>query len=119
MKPRVRVGILGSQFVSTIHVESLKSVPRAEVVAVASPSAGHSRDFAAKHSIPHAFTDYKQLLAMDEVDMVVLGIPNDLHCQATLDAAAAGKHVVVEKPLALSLAEADRMIDACRRAKVK
>ena len=46
--------------------------------------------------------------------MVVVGVPNDLHCAVTLDAAAAGKHVVMEKPLCLNLAEADRMIAACR-----
>jgi predicted dehydrogenase len=51
--------------------------------------------------------------------MVVIGAPNDLHCRMTLDAAAAGKHVVVEKPLCLSLAEADSMIVACRDAGVK
>ena len=53
---------------------------------------------------------------MPEVDMVVVGAPNDVHCAITLDAAAAGKHVVIEKPLCLSLAEADRMIDAARQA---
>ena len=51
--------------------------------------------------------------------MVVVGAPNDLHCAITLDAAAAGKHVVMEKPLCLNLAEADRMIAACRKAGVK
>ncbi len=51
--------------------------------------------------------------------MVVLGVPNDLHCEVTLNAAAAGKHVVCEKPMCLNLAEADRMIAACRRARVK
>jgi predicted dehydrogenase len=59
------------------------------------------------------------MLEMDELDMVVLGLPNDLHCQAALDAAAAGKHVVCEKPLAMNMDEADRMIEACRRANVK
>src|SRR5437667_2293663 len=56
---------------------------------------------------------------MPEIEIVALGVPNDLHCPITIDAAAAGKHVVVEKPLCLNLAEADRMIDACRRAGVK
>jgi predicted dehydrogenase len=56
---------------------------------------------------------------MPEIDMVVVGVPNDLHHRITLDAAAAGKHVVMEKPLCLNLAEADEMIAACRKAKVK
>src|SRR5216110_1806044 len=53
------------------------------------------------------FTGYKQLLAMPEVDMIAVGAPNDVHCQITLDAAVAGKHVVMEKPLCLNLADAD------------
>jgi predicted dehydrogenase len=56
---------------------------------------------------------------MPEIDMIVIGCPNTLHCEVTEAAAAAGKHVVCEKPLCPSLAEADRMIDACRKAKVK
>jgi predicted dehydrogenase len=53
------------------------------------------------------------------VDLVVLGVPNDLHCPIVLEAAAAGKHLVVEKPLCLNLAEADAMLAACRKAGVK
>jgi myo-inositol 2-dehydrogenase / D-chiro-inositol 1-dehydrogenase len=53
------------------------------------------------------------------VDLIVMGVPNDLHCRITLDVAKAGKHVVVEKPLCLNLSEADQMIEACRKARVK
>ena len=118
MRP-VGVGIIGSQFISTIHAEALRAYPHAEIRAVASPTAGHAKAFAERLSIPHALTDYKKMLAMPEIDMVVVGVPNDLHHRVTLDAAAAGKHVVMEKPLCLNLAEADEMIDACRKAKVK
>ena len=117
--PPVGVGIIGSQFVSSIHAEALRAHPHAEIRAVASPTRGHAEAFAARFSIPHPLTDYKRMLAMPEIDLVVIGVPNDLHCPITLEAAAAGKHVVVEKPLCLNLAEADRMIAACRTAKVK
>jgi predicted dehydrogenase len=119
MSKKIKVGIIGSQFISHIHTLSLKRCDQAEVFAVASPTPGHASEFAAKRGIPHHLTDYKKLLAMPEVDMVVVGVPNDLHCAVTLDAAAAGKHVVIEKPLCLNLAEADRMIEACAKAKVK
>src|SRR5690349_13354555 len=119
MSKKIKVGIIGSQFVSHIHALSIKRCPEAEAFAVASPTPGNAQKFAAKHGIPHHFIDYKKLLAMPEVDMVVVGAPNDVHCQITLDAAAAGKHIVMEKPLCLNLAEADRMIDACRKANVK
>jgi predicted dehydrogenase len=115
---KVRVGLVGSQFISTIHAEALKRVPEAELFAVLSPTGTHARDFAARHGVRHAFRDLERVLE-SEVEMVVLGCPNDVHAEITVKAAAAGKHVVCEKPLAPSLAEADEMIAACRRAKVK
>lgn len=115
----VGVGIIGSQFVSTIHAESLRSCAQAELRAVASPTSGHAQAFAERFEIPRHFTDYRPLLALPEIDMVVVGAPNQLHCAITLDAAAAGKHVVMEKPLCLNLDEADRMIEACGKARVK
>jgi predicted dehydrogenase len=119
MSKKIKVGIIGSQFVAHIHALSLKHCGQADLFAVASPTPGNAQKFAAKHGIAHHFTDYKQMLAMPEVDMVLVGAPNDLHCAITLDAAAAGKHIVMEKPLCLNLADADRMIEACRKAKVK
>jgi predicted dehydrogenase len=119
MGDTVGVGLIGSQFVSTIHAEALKAVPDARVVAVMSPSEGHARDFAAKHGIPRHFTALDDLLALRDLDLVVVGAPNDVHCDITLRAAQAGKHVVIEKPLCLNLAQADRMIAACQRANVK
>jgi predicted dehydrogenase len=119
MSKKVRVGLIGSGFISAIHAEALGRCADAELFAVASPSAGKARAFAKKHGVPRHFRDYRQLLEVDEIDLVVLGIPNDLHCQAALDAAAAGKHIVLEKPMCLNLAEADRMLEAGRRARIK
>lgn len=119
MSKRVRVGVIGSQFVSTLHADALQRCPHCEIVAVASPTRDHVEAFARKFGIRRTFSDYRQLLALDEVDMVVVGVPNDLHARVALDAAAAGKHIVMEKPLCLNLAEADRMIAACQQAGVK
>jgi len=115
----VRIGLVGSQFITTIHAEALRMVPHAEVLAVMSPTEGHARDFASKYGIAHHFEDLDAMLAMDEIDIVVVGAPNFAHCEITVKAARAGKHVVVEKPLCLNLAEADRMIAACADAGVK
>lgn len=116
---KVGIGIIGSKFISTIHLEALKSVHDAEVVAVMSPTENHASEFAKKYDIPRYFTDLEQLLVVDEVEMVIIGAPNNVHCEITLAAAKAGKHVVVEKPFCLNLEEADRMIKACKQAKVK
>ena len=119
MKETVKVGIIGSQFISTIHAESLARCQSAEMLAVASPSNGNAKSFAAKHDIPHHFTDYRELLAMSEIDLVVIGIPNHLHCEAVVAAAEAGKHIVIEKPLCLNMEEADLMVEAAKKADVK
>ncbi|UUO04520.1 Gfo/Idh/MocA family oxidoreductase [Blastopirellula sp. J2-11] len=116
---QVGVGLLGSRFISSIHVEALRSVKDAEILAVASATEENVRSFAAKHKIAHWFTDYQKLLEMPEIDMVVIGLPNHLHCEAVLAAAAAGKDIVLEKPMAPSLAECNRMIAACNKAGVK
>ena len=119
MKSPVHTGLVGSQFISSIHAEALQHCAQARLAAVASPTPGNAEAFAQRFGIPHAFTDYRQLLARPEIQMIVVGVPNHLHCQVVLDAAAAGKHIVIEKPLCLNLAEADRMIAACRENRVK
>lgn len=116
---RVRVGIIGSQFVAELHAEALKRVPEAEIVAAASPTEKHVRSFSEKHDIPRWFTDYREMLELPDVDMITVGAPNDLHCRMVLDAAAAGKHIVCEKPLCRTMEEADRMVEACSDVGVK
>jgi predicted dehydrogenase len=115
----IRVGLIGSQFIAGIHLEALRAVPYTEVTAICSATEANARTFAQRHGIPRWFTDYRKMFELSDLDMVVLGLPNDLHCDAVCAAAAAGKHVVCEKPLCLNLAEADRMIDTCRKARVK
>ena len=115
----IGVGIIGSQFEASIQAESLKAVPNVKVVAAASPTEAHVKSFAKRYGIPKTFTNYKDMLKLDEIEIVTLAIPNYLHAQATIAAAEAGKHVVCEKPLCMNLKEADQMIDACRKNGVK
>jgi predicted dehydrogenase len=119
MSDTVKIGLIGSGFISDIHADAIKHhVKNAEVIAVASKTPGKSAKFAADRGIPHAYDDYRDLLWNKDVDMVNIAAPNDLHCQIACDAAAAGKHVICEKPLCRTLEEADRMIAACRDAGV-
>jgi myo-inositol 2-dehydrogenase/D-chiro-inositol 1-dehydrogenase len=113
---KVKVGIIGSQFEADIHAASFQIMPEeAEVVAVASPSAGHAEELAARYGIPRVFRDYREMLKESDIEMVTITAPNSLHKQMTVDIAGAGKHVVCEKPMAMTLEEADEMIDVCRR----
>lgn len=119
MSDKVRIGIVGSQFIASIHAESFARVPNAEVIAVASPTKENVEAFAARHRIPQAFTDYRDMLALPELDAITIALPNYLHAEVTIAAAAAGKHVICEKPLCLTLEEADAMIAACATAGVQ
>ncbi|MGB5238618.1 MAG: Gfo/Idh/MocA family oxidoreductase [Flavobacteriaceae bacterium] len=113
------VGIIGSQFIASIHAEALKTIADATLVAVMSPNEEHVKSFAEQHQVPHWFTELEAFLALEEIDMVILGAPNHLHCELTLKIAEAKKHVVVEKPLCLNLEEADLMIETCKKHEVK
>ncbi len=99
----VKVGIVGAGFIADVHADAFAQTPGCEVVAVASPNLHRVVDFAKRHDIPRALTNYRDLLKIEEIDVVSLAIPNDLHAEVTIDAAAAGKHVIVEKPLATTL----------------
>lgn len=112
----LRLGLIGAQFIGNVYVRALQHVQGAQLVAVASPNT--AEEFAARHGIPAHYADASSLLADATVDAVLIATPNDLHYELCLAAAAAGKHVLCEKPLALSLAQADEMIAACERAGV-
>src|SRR5213080_2915824 len=115
----VKIGIIGSRFQADCIAGAVRAVPEeGEVVAVASPTKGHAAAFAKRHGIPRTYTDYRELLRDPAVEMISITAPNRLHAQITIDGAKAGKHVVCEKPLCLTLEEADAMIDACRTAGV-
>ncbi len=116
---KVKVGIIGSQFEADIHAASFKMASEwAEVVAVASPTAGHAAELAKRYGIPNVFTDYREMLKDRDLEMVTICAPNALHSQMTADCAKAGKHVVCEKPLAMTIEEGEQMIHVTRQAGV-
>jgi myo-inositol 2-dehydrogenase / D-chiro-inositol 1-dehydrogenase len=115
--PPTTVAILGAGFIAEIHLESYQRfVPDAQVTAVYSRTEEHARAFAARHHIARWFTDMDRAIAESDSDVVDICLPNLLHHRATLAAARAGKHVIIEKPLCLTLDEADEMIAACDAA---
>ena len=70
---------------------------------------------AKRYGIPRFFLDYRDMLKEPDIEMVTITAPNQFHAQMTKDIANAGKHVVCEKPLCMTLAEADEMIEACKQ----
>lgn len=117
---KTKVAILGAGFISEIHYECYhRFIPEAEVVAVYTRNAEKAKAFAEKHNIPAWYDNIDTLLQQSGCEVVDICLPNFLHHSATLKAAATGKHIIIEKPLAVTLEEADEMIAACKRANVK
>jgi predicted dehydrogenase len=114
------VGILGTGSVAGAHADNWKKVAGARIVAIGSRSDANARRFIAEKGLADAapFDDLKQLLASRELDVVVLATPHVLHPEQTIAAAKAGKHVVIEKPVALDPAALRRMVAVVKAAGV-
>jgi predicted dehydrogenase len=112
-------GILGPGFIATCAViPALREVSNSRVLAVASSNVERSREVALRFNIERSYSSYQTLLDDPHVDVVYIALPNHLHREWTIRAAAAGKHVLCEKPLAMSAAECNEMIAACQQANV-
>jgi len=110
--------MLGYGFMAEAHLAGLRDVPQAQVVALAGPRLARAREVAAAHGVATAYDTPEALLADPRVDAVVIASTDDAHCPQTLAAAAAGKHVFVEKPIALQVSQARAMAAAVRQAGV-
>ncbi len=116
---KLRWGILSTAAIAKrAFVPGVRNGTEGEVVAVGSRTIEAARAFAADLSIPRAHGSYEALLADREVDAVYIGLPNSMHLEWTVKAAQAGKHVLCEKPLARTLADARVMKAACDAAGV-
>ena len=110
---KTKVALLGAGFIADIHIESYhRFVREAEVVAVFTRKAERAEAFAKRHGIARWFNDLENAITDSGCEVVDVCIPNFLHHRAVLAAARAGKHVIIEKPFAMNLEEADEMIAA-------
>jgi predicted dehydrogenase len=115
----LRIGLVGASRVAKFAViEPAASMPGVTVAGVAARDSLRAATYAAEHGIPHVFTTYDHLIRSPEIDLVYLGTPPSQHAAGALAAIAAGKPVLVEKPFAMSVAEARTVLEAGRRAGV-
>ena len=116
----VRVGLIGAGRIGRVHAESLaRRVPGARLVAVSDIRREAALEAADLHGVPQAPADYLAILSVPAVDAVVVCTSTDTHARIIEEAAAAGKHIFCEKPIALDLANTDRALAAADRAGVK
>lgn len=112
----IRVGIIGCGRISDLHAQAYLAHPGASIVSLADPATGNLARGGQAWGVPESgwHTDYRDLLARPDVDMVEVLVPHHLHAQIALDAMDAGKHVSLQKPMSVSLEDADAMIDRAR-----
>ena len=114
-KEQLRVGVIGCG-AGLFHLEGYAEEPRAKVVALAGLDTDRCQALAKRFEIPRVFSDYQDLLAEDDIDAVSIAVPNSLHAPVAIAALEAGKHVLIEKPLARHAEEGERMVAAADKA---
>ncbi|HLH53539.1 MAG TPA: Gfo/Idh/MocA family oxidoreductase [Verrucomicrobiae bacterium] len=110
----VRAGIIGTGFIGPVHIEALRRLGVTVLGLCDLPDRVEAA--AARHGIPQAFSDYKQMLRSPDIDVVHITVPNRFHCEMALAALNAGKHCVCEKPLAMNTRETAKIAARARRS---
>jgi len=116
---KIGMGLVGAGFLSDMYVRCYNENPNIELVAVSSQTAAHAKGFAERYRLKAWYTDYERMFERDDVDAVNVCVPNYVHAAVTVSAAEHGKHVLCTKPLAISMEQADKMVEACGKAGVK
>ena len=117
---KLRVGIIGCGGIARSHCDAIAQLhDRVEVVAVADLFDEKRREYMEEYNIPKGYGSHTELLKDDEIDAVAVTLGHQLHHRLTVDACNAGKHVLVEKPMAISLEQCDNMIAAAAANDVK
>ncbi|MBW7995079.1 MAG: Gfo/Idh/MocA family oxidoreductase [Candidatus Glassbacteria bacterium] len=110
---KVRIGMVGSKFAADFHADSHARNPYADIVAVAALDG--LDEYCEKWNVPESTTDYKDLCRRDDIDVIDVCVPNFLHYEVVMEAAANNKHVICEKPLATTVEHAREMVESCRK----
>ena len=115
----IGIGDIGFKHPYVTHPEVYKMASNCELVAVCDIEKDRLDRFCKVWEVEKTYTDYREMLEDADLDIVSICTPHNLHCEMTLKAAEEGVHILCEKPIAISLEEADAMIEACDRAGVK
>ena len=115
---KIRFAIVGTGSIVPIHAQAIASIPDASLVAFVGNDVAKAQELAAKFNCDW-YNDYQQMLKRADIDAVSICIPSGLHAELGIEAALAGKHVVVEKPIDVTLEKADALIETCQAQGVK
>lgn len=112
---KARVGIVGVG-IGSIHIQGYKQCPEAEIVAVCDANLARAQAVADQYGIPNVYADYDEMLKRDDIDAISVCTPNFLHAPMSIAAFEAGKHVICEKPLAMTPEDGEAMVAASKKA---
>ena len=118
MKDKIRFGVIGTSFINKMHIMSINSHPRAEVISVCGRNAERAQEIANQNGVSHVYSDYRELIRNNNLDAVVVGTPDYLQYEMVLLAAKSGLHVASEKPLAHDFNQAAEMLHAVKSRKL-
>ena len=116
MAKKLRVGVVGTGM-GRYHMEGFARQENVELIAICDINLPEARAFAKQYGVTKVFEDYREMFSMPELDAVSIATPNNLHAPMTIDALRKGKHVLVEKPMALNPKEARAMVAAAKKAR--
>ena len=111
-------GIIGCGMISDFHSAAIADIKNGKLVAVSSRKAENSQRLVDRYSI-QAYSDYNEMLNRDDIDIVCVCTPSGAHMEPAVAAAEAGKHVIIEKPLEITLERCDAIIESCKKANVR
>ena len=116
---KVRIGLIGCGRISKNHLDAISQIPEADFVAVADIIPEKADKVAADYAIANVFYDYHEMLAKEKLDLVSICSPSGMHPNMGIDVAKAKINVLTEKPMAINISDADRLIRACDENNVK
>ena len=120
MKRKYRVGVIGAGSIAqACHIPGYAKNEQAELVAFCDPTAERHEEVLRKYPKMRGYTQHRKMLREEQLDIVSICTPNKFHAAAVMDALAAGCHVLCEKPMAMTLAQSDKMIAAAKQARKK
>jgi len=116
--PILRWGVLGSGWIAERFIESVRAHTKQDIVSVRPRSKDRAEEFASRMALRQAYGDYQELVAAEDLDVIYVATPHNLHHEGVMLALNAGKHVFVEKPIALNRAQALEMVELARRKRL-
>ena len=119
MDGKIRIGVIGVGQIGQVHLDLYEAIPGVEVAAIADANREHAQGVSKRYDIPRVYTDFRELLARQDIQAVDVCLHNNLHMPVSVAALEAGKHVYCEKPMAGSYRDAESMYQAARARGLK